>query len=155
HVISRAALKMIRRGASRDQILTLPAEILDVDAMPVGAPTLEAPMSSTGTGARAGARPDLELAKQEADDLYAVEPFYGPGSFAVPDPAGSYGTAHDPARILPLRDATDDFQRRVIEQALLVANYNWAHAARLLQLDSSNLHKVAKKLGLKRGKVRA
>src|SRR5690606_21203162 len=31
HVISRAALKMLSRGATRDQILTLPAELLDLD----------------------------------------------------------------------------------------------------------------------------
>src|SRR5690554_5307724 len=31
HVISRAALKMLSRGASRDQILTVPAELLDLD----------------------------------------------------------------------------------------------------------------------------
>lgn len=31
HVISRAALKLLSRGASRDQILTVPAELLDLE----------------------------------------------------------------------------------------------------------------------------
>src|SRR5690606_39284663 len=31
HVISRAALKLLSRGASRDQILTIPEDLLDID----------------------------------------------------------------------------------------------------------------------------
>lgn len=156
HVISRAALKMISRGASRDQILTLAPDILDVDPVISGTlPGHEPRYFPTDSGTHAATQAEASFATAEDDDLYAVEPFYGPGSFPVPDPAGPHGTPPDPAKILPLRGATDDFQRRVIEQALLAANYNWAHAARLLELDSSNLHKVAKKLGLKRGRTSA
>src|SRR5690606_26290870 len=45
HVISRAALKLLSRGASRDQILTLPAEMLDLD-LPGDRPPQGAPSAS-------------------------------------------------------------------------------------------------------------
>jgi anaerobic nitric oxide reductase transcription regulator len=40
-------------------------------------------------------------------------------------------------------------QKNSIEQALRAADGNWAKAARMLELDPSNLHKLARKLGLK------
>ncbi|HLD68327.1 MAG TPA: nitric oxide reductase transcriptional regulator NorR [Pseudomonas sp.] len=49
----------------------------------------------------------------------------------------------------PLRDAVDDCQRQCIQQALAQCDDNWASAARLLELDPSNLHKLARRLGLK------
>lgn len=48
-----------------------------------------------------------------------------------------------------LRDAVDACQRQAIRQALAAHQGNWAHAARALDLDSSNLHKLARRLGLK------
>ncbi|MGI2169548.1 nitric oxide reductase transcriptional regulator NorR [Shewanella sp. MF05960] len=48
-----------------------------------------------------------------------------------------------------LRDATDQFQRQFIEQVLAQTESNWAATARSLQLDSGNLHRLAKRLGLK------
>ena len=99
HVISRAALKLLSRGASRNQILTLEAELLDLDSLPVEA----APV--------AGGGPQV--------------------------PTGT------------LRDAVEDCQRACVRQALQQAGGNWASAARLLDIDPSNLHKLAKRLGLK------
>ncbi len=52
-------------------------------------------------------------------------------------------------RILPLRVSVDACQRQAIRQALAAADGNWAQAARLLELDASNLHKLARRLGLK------
>jgi anaerobic nitric oxide reductase transcription regulator len=49
----------------------------------------------------------------------------------------------------PLRDRTLEFQRRAIEGALARANGNWAAAARELGLHRSNLHHLAKRLGLR------
>lgn len=47
-----------------------------------------------------------------------------------------------------LREATDDFQRRLISEALMLAEFNWAKAGRLLQVDRANLTRLAKRLGI-------
>lgn len=48
-----------------------------------------------------------------------------------------------------LKDAVDQFQRERIMQTLAQTDQHWAETARLLQLDPSNLHKLARRLGLK------
>ncbi len=48
-----------------------------------------------------------------------------------------------------LRDATDDFQRQFIRETLENSDNSWAAAARALGVDSGNLHRLAKRLGLK------
>ena len=48
-----------------------------------------------------------------------------------------------------LRDATETFQREMIRQALAQNNHNWAASARALETDVANLHRLAKRLGLK------
>ena len=48
-----------------------------------------------------------------------------------------------------LRAATEDFQRQMIQTALDESNGSWAAAARQLSLDAGNLHRLAKRLGLK------
>lgn len=102
HVISRAAVKLLSRGASRTQILTLEPEVLDLDGLSGFASPVEAPV--------------------------------------VPAPASLGG---------PLRVAVEDCQRQHIMHALEQCADNWANAARLLELDPSNLHKLARRLGLK------
>ena len=103
HVISRAAVKLLSRGASRTQILTLEPELLDLEG-------------SSGF-------------------VSAVEP--APAS------------AQDPALGGSLREAVEACQRQNILKALELCADNWANAARLLDLDPSNLHKLARRLGLK------
>lgn len=98
HVISRAALKQLSRGGSRNQIMTLEAELLDLDSTTLA----QAPVPE------------------------------------VPAPA-----------FQSLSDAVDDCQRQKVRQALSLSGDNWASAARMLGLDSSNLHKLARRLGLK------
>lgn len=51
----------------------------------------------------------------------------------------------------PLRTVVDDVQRQAILQALQISGNNWAQAARALAIDASNLHKLAKRLGIKAG----
>ncbi|MBT4519009.1 MAG: nitric oxide reductase transcriptional regulator NorR [Halieaceae bacterium] len=51
-----------------------------------------------------------------------------------------------------LRDATDAFQRLYIENTVKDSLGNWADAARALKVDSGNLHRLAKRLGLKQEK---
>ncbi|HSP95831.1 MAG TPA: nitric oxide reductase transcriptional regulator NorR [Candidatus Dormibacteraeota bacterium] len=48
-----------------------------------------------------------------------------------------------------LREATDHFQRRRIEQALRTANGSWTIAARALGLDRANLRRLAARLGVR------
>ncbi|PWW46904.1 anaerobic nitric oxide reductase transcription regulator [Melaminivora alkalimesophila] len=111
HVISRAALKALSRGAQANAIVTLEPSLLDLDA-------LAAP---PGTGP-------------------APAPASAPQA-AAPAPL--------PAEPLTLRDAVDACQRRAIAGALERHGGNWARAARTLDVDASNLHKLARRLGLK------
>ncbi|EPG7579290.1 nitric oxide reductase transcriptional regulator NorR [Providencia rettgeri] len=48
-----------------------------------------------------------------------------------------------------LREATDNFQRTLIKQVLEKKHHNWSACARELSLDIANLHRLAKRLGLK------
>jgi Transcriptional regulator containing GAF, AAA-type ATPase, and DNA binding domains len=48
-----------------------------------------------------------------------------------------------------LREATDAFQRQMITRALEQNNRSWAACARALEMDVANLHRLAKRLGLK------
>ncbi|MDI6464455.1 sigma 54-interacting transcriptional regulator, partial [Cronobacter turicensis] len=48
-----------------------------------------------------------------------------------------------------LQHVTRQFQRDYIQRALQVAGNNWAACARLLEMDPGNLHRLARKLGLK------
>src|SRR5690606_18634936 len=115
HVISRAALKMLSRGASRDQVLTIGPELLDLDITPPEPATEAKAQAQTQTGDAAAPPPEARPAD------------------AIP----------------PLRDSVEACQRRAIGEALTAAGGNWAQAARTLELDPSNLHKLARRLGLK------
>jgi len=101
HVISRAALKTLSRGAGRNDIVTLEAALLDLDAHATAAPPAPPP------------------------------------------------EAAPPAAEGPLRDAVDACQRQCIQAALARHGGSWAQAARALEVDASNLHKLARRLGLK------
>jgi len=107
HVISRAALKALSRGADAASIVTLEAGLLDLDA-------LEAPATAA--------------------------PAAAPGAPAPPAVAPAATT---------LRETVDACQRQAIESALHRHGGNWAQAARALDVDASNLHKLARRLGLK------
>ncbi|RHW20385.1 nitric oxide reductase transcriptional regulator NorR [Pseudomonas jilinensis] len=54
-----------------------------------------------------------------------------------------------PAGVQPMRISVDSCQREQIRRALAVTDGNWSAAARMLDLDPSNLHKLARRLGLK------
>src|SRR5690606_2415762 len=69
------------------------------------------------------------------------------GSGALP--ALSAQTELDPAEVQPLRLSVEACQREQIRRALAACDDNWSAAARLLELDASNLHKLARRLGLK------
>lgn len=104
HVISRAALRAVSRGANRTEIVTLEPEHLDLDLQPADLPPEEV--------------------------------------LGLPDPVTTSGN-------LPLKTALDAYQRQLIRQTLANCDGNWASAARALELDASNLHKLARRLGMK------
>ncbi|MGY0217030.1 nitric oxide reductase transcriptional regulator NorR [Endozoicomonadaceae bacterium StTr2] len=62
-------------------------------------------------------------------------------------PVTSFMSSVDPS--LSLREATDLFQRQMIEKTVDACNGRWAEAARQLSVDAGNLHRLAKRLGLK------
>jgi len=106
HVVSRASLKAVSRGAGRKEIVTLEADMLDLDA-------LEMPRG-------------------------AVSPSHDglPAATAIPPLAS-------------MNAVVQASQRQAIRQALALHDHNWAAAARQLQVDASNLHKLARRLGVK------
>jgi len=55
--------------------------------------------------------------------------------------------------VASLKQATEQFQRKVIISALEKERGNWAAAARHLQLDRANLNRMAKRLGISLNKV--
>ena len=48
-----------------------------------------------------------------------------------------------------MNEAVAQRQREVIQQTLAATGANWALTARQLGLDASNLHKLARRLGMK------
>ena len=105
HVISRAAIKAVSRGAGRNEIVTLEADLLDLQgmALPPAAPPASADAQTGGAG----------------------------------------------AAFTTLRETVDDCQRQAIRRALAAHQGNWAKAAGALAVDASNLHKLARRLGIK------
>ncbi|NRQ42096.1 nitric oxide reductase transcriptional regulator NorR [Rheinheimera sp. YQF-2] len=101
HVISRAAIKALSQGAARSDIVTLGAELLDIDSV-------------------APAQNHIVLNSPLLQDT-----------------------------AITLKQAVSQLQRQMIQQALTQHAGSWSQAARQLELDPSNLHKLAQRLGLK------
>lgn len=115
HSISRAAVKALSQGASRQDIITLTPQLLelsDVSASPAIKPES---LIAANTQSRA------------AD---------GQNNIMIPSAVG-------------LKTAVMQLQRQMIAAALQSADSNWSQAAKQLELDPSNLHKLALKLGIK------
>lgn len=64
-------------------------------------------------------------------------------------PAAQTDVAPEMPQAVNLRDATESFQRETIRRALAQHHHNWAASARALEMDVANLHRLAKRLGLK------
>ena len=125
HVMGRAALKLLSRGVNRRDIVTLTEDLLDLDETP-GA-SLAGPLRQADLMGAGDARPSWAGA--------AAARAMGEGA-AGPGMAG-------------LREQVAQFERSLVRQALQAASGNWAEAARWLGIDASNLHKLAKRLGVK------
>ena len=121
HVMGRGALKLLSRGVNRRDIVTLTEDLLDLVETPGVSLGQASPVSADDAGlSRVGASAGRAMGEGEA----------GPGM------AG-------------LRAQVERFERSLVRQALQAAGGNWAEAARWLGIDASNLHKLAKRLGVK------
>lgn len=88
----------------------------------------------------------LARATQAGNDI-ALEPQHF--QLAGEAPVLPSVSPHPAAEAVSLREATEAFQREAIASALAANGRNWAGAARALGLDVANLHRLAKRLGLK------
>jgi anaerobic nitric oxide reductase transcription regulator len=61
---------------------------------------------------------------------------------------GKIGSPFEHEQDLGLKEATDQFQRKLVSEALIAADYNWAQAGRRLKIDRANLTRLAKRLGV-------
>lgn len=85
-------------------------------------------------------RTEILLLEPALLDLDTVTPATAAGSSAITVPASA---------VQPLRETVDECQRQSILRALEHCGGNWASAARVLDIDPSNLHKLARRLKLK------
>ena len=69
------------------------------------------------------------------------------GTDALPPVPGACGMPAAPQ--LSMHQIVEASQRQAIRQALALHQDNWAAAARQLELDASNLHKLARRVGMK------
>lgn len=84
-------------------------------------------------------------------ELVVVAPQHLGVDFALSEGSGGQGThaGRGTAPAKPLRAALEDFQCDLILGAVEHCGGNWAAAARQLGVNRSNLHKLAKRLGIK------
>ncbi len=128
HAMSRAALKALSQSVNRHEILTISAAMLDLDLSATKTFKFNDRKRITDTSPMLdNALPSdgVGLEHQSFDEVAAATPQ------------------------LPLKLALEQFQCQLIEKTLQNVAFNWAQAARLLDLDPSNLHKLANRLGLK------
>lgn len=97
-------------------------------------------------------RDEIMTLERDALDLDPDPPLKGDEQTNLP------AALDDPAQpasagpvLQPLRTVVDTAQRQAILEALRLSGDNWAQAARRLAIDPSNLHKLAKRLGIKAG----
>jgi anaerobic nitric oxide reductase transcription regulator len=83
----------------------------------------------------------LSLSAQDLDLPQAAE--------ATSEPSFTHSATAVEQVVGDLREAVDDFQRRLIGASLERHQHNWASAARELGLDRANLGRMARRLGLK------
>ncbi|MDI5935233.1 nitric oxide reductase transcriptional regulator NorR [Halomonas kalidii] len=87
------------------------------------------------------------------DEIITLEParLDIPVRAAVPGGASELPQGADEIAPPTLRERVEQAQRQAIREALVACDGRWAAAARRLEVDPSNLHKLARRLGLKAG----
>lgn len=134
---ARLGLRSLRLSAAADEALRRyrwPGNVRELEHV-----ISRAALKALSRGAR---RSDIVTLDADLLDLDAGTA--APQAAAALPPAG--------ARMPPsmsLREAVDASQRDCIRAALEQHGGNWAQAARALDVDASNLHKLARRLGLK------
>ncbi|WP_290763791.1 nitric oxide reductase transcriptional regulator NorR [Aquabacterium sp.] len=129
HVMGRAALKLLSRGVNRRDIVTLTEDLLDLDETP---------------GARLSARLVGRLGQAGPVSAGDAAPSWADAAAGHAMGEGAAGPG-----MAGLREQVAQFERALVRQALQAAGGNWAEAARWLGIDASNLHKLARRLGVK------
>ncbi len=88
-------------------------------------------------------------ASAQRGDVLTLEPT----DLDLPDAAVVSPAAEPPPNAVSanssLQQSVDEFQRGAIQSALTESGGNWSEAARRLEIDRANLHRLAKRLGLK------
>jgi anaerobic nitric oxide reductase transcription regulator len=109
-----------------------------------------AALKSVSRGANRNDIVTLEPGMLDLDGLAvpAASALAPPGT--LPSALFSTPASAAPATAIPLRDALARHRRETIEAALAAHEHNWARTARALGIDASNLHKLARRLGLKK-----
>lgn len=88
-------------------------------------------------------RPQILTIDSRALDLHPAHRSY------IEEEVSGAGESEVPPGGQSLRDAVDDYQRRLIEAALDRHAGRWVDVARELAVDRANLQRLARRLGLK------
>lgn len=92
----------------------------------------------------------LARASQHASESYFLSPeLFNIADSVTPHVAHEIFSENQHAAAQNLQSATRDFQRQLITQMLKEKGMNWSACARALELDTGNLHRLAKRLGIK------
>jgi anaerobic nitric oxide reductase transcription regulator len=101
---------------------------------------------------RAALRASAGLVSGGPGDVVTISAPHLDVEAALPSPEARPGaTSNVPAGSGPLRAQVEAFERRVILDAVAQHGGNWAAAARALGVHRSNLHHLARRLGLNAG----
>lgn len=127
HIISRAALKIIASGINRNEITTLEAKYLDI-------------------------HPSRNIEDQNISSSLLDSDILSPTIDSPHTPVNEniqYTTLPQATKLGALKPIIQQVEYELIKATLEHTNYHWTAAAKILDIDASNLHKLAKKLGLK------
>lgn len=92
----------------------------------------------------------LARASQHASESYFLSPeLFNIADSVTPHVAHEIFSENQHAAAQNLQSATRDFQRQLITQILKEKGMNWSACAHALELDTGNLHRLAKRLGIK------
>lgn len=93
------------------------------------------------------------LARAEAvDEFVLILPQHLALQDSISEPEAALTQASHSSSLFPaqtLKEATEDFQRKLISNVLNENKQNWAATAKQLGVDAGNLHRLAKRLQLK------
>jgi len=86
---------------------------------------------------------------EHCNEIALAAPIANQGATSITDKPLSDQTHPIALTVSPLNQATQEFQKRLIVQAIERNNGNWAGAARDLSIDRGNLSRLCKRLGIR------